>query len=154
HYSWVFGANASGMIAASQINARLLQRVSLPALFRALLWAPAVIGSALLALAMTGPLPLPVLLLGLFLFVGSAGFIMPNSGAAALGTQSRGIAGTASALMGALQFGLATASSALVGAWHDGTTLPLVAVMATCGVSALLVDRIVTGKHVTMSTEQ
>jgi DHA1 family bicyclomycin/chloramphenicol resistance-like MFS transporter len=152
-YSWVFGTNACGMIVGSQINAYLLRSVSLVSLFRAQLWAPLVIGTVLLGLFMAGPLPLPALLIGLFLFVASAGFIMPNSGAAALGTQSRSIAGTASALMGALQFGLATASSALVGAWHDGTALPLAAVMCMCGVGAWLIDRAVTGKNVTMSNE-
>jgi MFS transporter, DHA1 family, multidrug resistance protein len=152
-YSWVFGTNACGMIAGSQINARLLRSTPLTSLYRAQLWAPPMIGAALLLAVATKSAPLPVLLVGLFLFITCAGFIMPNSGAAALGTQSRNIAGTASALMGGLQFGLATGTSALVGAWHNGTALPLAAVMAACGTGAWLIDRLVTGKNVTMIDE-
>jgi DHA1 family bicyclomycin/chloramphenicol resistance-like MFS transporter len=152
-YSWVFGTNACGMIAGSQVNAYLLRRTPLTALYRAQLWAPLLIGAALLLVVATESAPLPVLLAGLFLFIAGTGFIMPNSGAAALGTQSRTIAGTASALMGGLQFGLATATSGLIGIWHDGTALPLVAVMAGCSAGAFLIDRLITGKNVTMIDE-
>lgn len=41
--------------------------------------------------------------------------------------------------MGSLQFGMGVLSGVAMSLWHDGTALPLVSVMAVCGVTALLV---------------
>lgn len=133
-YGWVFGGNALGLIAASQVNARLLRRgdIDMRHLLRRGLATAALAGVTLLALALAGWLPLPALLAGLFLYIASLGFISPNAGASALAGHGHQ-AGTASALMGALQFLLATAAGIAMGLWHDGSALPLVAALALCG---------------------
>lgn len=139
HYGWVFGANALGLITASQVNARLLRRArhDMRTLLRRGLATAALAGIVLLALALTGQLPLPLLLPGLFLYVASLGFISPNASASALAGHGHQ-AGTASALMGALQFLLATLAGAAMGLWHDGSALPLAAALAVCGGGGLL----------------
>lgn len=136
-YGWIFGANALGLVAASQLNARLLRRGSLgmQALLRRGLAAAALAGIVLFALALADRLPLPLLLAGLFLYVASLGFISPNASASALAGHGHQ-AGTASALMGALQFLLATLAGAAMGLWHDGSALPLAAALAACGGAA------------------
>jgi DHA1 family bicyclomycin/chloramphenicol resistance-like MFS transporter len=50
-------------------------------------------------------------------------------------------AGSAAALYGTLQFLAATVAGALVGRLHDGTTLPMAAVIAGCGVLAFSCHR-------------
>ncbi|GAB3258589.1 multidrug effflux MFS transporter [Chitinimonas naiadis] len=145
HYGWVFGSNALGLIAASQLNVRLLARTSLTTLLRRALWMPALAGTALLLISLLGQPPLPLLLLGLFLFVASLGFISPNGSAAALAGHGQR-AGSASALMGALQFGLATLAGIAMAAWRTDTALPLATAMAFFGVGSLLAHRLLIGR--------
>lgn len=140
HYGWVFGSNAVGLIAASQLNARLLRHRDMHWLLRRGVISVALTGTGLAGMAGLGWLPLPVLLAGLFIFIASLGFISPNASAAALTHQGRR-AGTASALMGALQFLLATLAGASMSLWHDGSALPLAVVMGLCGAGAWLVLR-------------
>lgn len=140
HFGWVFGLNALGFVAASQVNARLLKTRALTRLLHHAVLAPALAGTVLAVAGLDGWLALPLILAGFFIYVSSLGFIGPNATAAALATHGQQ-AGTASALMGALQFGLATVMGAMVGLWHDGTALPLVLVMGFCGCGAWLAHR-------------
>jgi DHA1 family bicyclomycin/chloramphenicol resistance-like MFS transporter len=135
-YGWVFGSNALGLIAASQLNGRLLARYRPERLLARALSASALLGVALLVVAATGVGGLPLLLGLLFGYMASRGFIQPNAVASALAHHPER-AGSASALYGVLQFGAATAASALVGTLHDGSARPMAAVMALCGVLAL-----------------
>jgi DHA1 family bicyclomycin/chloramphenicol resistance-like MFS transporter len=140
HYGWVFGSNAIGLIGASQLNARLLQRHDMHTLLHYGVLSVALAGTSLAGLALSGWLPLPLLLMGLFIFIASLGFISPNASAAALAHQGHR-AGTASALMGALQFLLATLAGASMSMWHDGTARPLAVIMGLCGTGAWLMLR-------------
>ncbi|HET8731297.1 MAG TPA: multidrug effflux MFS transporter [Moraxellaceae bacterium] len=136
-YGWVFGSNAIGLIAASQLNALLLRRghAGMPVLLRRGLATAAFSSLGLALLAALHLLHLPLLLAGLFVYITSLGFISPNASASALAQQGHQ-AGTASALMGALQFMLATLAGSSVSLWHDGSPLPLTSLMALCGVCA------------------
>jgi DHA1 family bicyclomycin/chloramphenicol resistance-like MFS transporter len=76
----------------------------------------------------------------LFLYVSGVGVVMPLGTTLAMAAQGRN-AGSASALIGTLQFGLGALAGALVGVLHDGTALPMAAVIALCGVGGWLVLR-------------
>ncbi len=141
HYGWIFGCNAAGLIIFSQINAWRLKKHDVTVLLCRALWLPATIGLILLAGSLTGHISLPLLLVGIFCFVASIGYIGPNSSAATLATHGQQ-AGTASALMGSLQFCLATLSGFFVNLLHDGTTFPMAMVMAICGIGAWLAHRL------------
>jgi len=134
-YAWIFGGNALGLIAASQINARLLKTRSVTELLRHALWAPPVCGMILLSIALTGFGGLPLFLLALFGFIACGGFIGPNAGACALARQGQR-AGMASAFMGAMQFGVATLISSAISLIPSHSALPMASVMAFCGISA------------------
>lgn len=142
HYGWIFGINAAGLILFSQINAWRLKKHDATVLLSRALWLPGGIGLVLLGLSLTGHITLPLLLVGIFCFVASIGYIGPNSSAATLATHGQQ-AGTASALMGSLQFGLATVAGGLVNVFHDGTTFPMTIVMAGCGIGAWLTHRLI-----------
>lgn len=146
NFGWIFGLNAAGFIVGSQINARLVSRYGTTGVLRKSVLFPAVAGIGLAVLAFVGWLPLPLLAVGFFVYVGSLGFINPNSMAAALATQGHR-AGTASALSGSLQFVFATLAGALMGFWHDGTAWPLALLMAMCGTTALLAERFLTAPY-------
>lgn len=139
-YGWVFGVNAFGLIAASQINARLLRKTPLATLLQQALWAPPLFGLLLLGIGLSGIGGLPVFLLALFGFIACGGFIGPNATAAALAEQGQR-AGMASALMGTLQFTLATLTSSAISLIHDGSARPMCTVMALCGVGSFVAYR-------------
>lgn len=79
------------------------------------------------------------LMVGLvFLFVGSQGFIFPNTSALALAPFSE-LAGSASALLGSLQMAIGAISSGAVSYLHNETAIPMTSVMAACATLSFLI---------------
>lgn len=142
HYSWIFGLNALGLIAGSQINAKLLGRFSLEGMLKMALWVPPLAGLTLVAAGFMDQAPLWMLLLAFFAFVSSLGFINPNSSSLALAPHGQR-AGMASALMGSMQFFTATIAGVILGLWHTESVMPLAVIMALCGSGAWLMLRLV-----------
>jgi len=140
-YGWFFGLNAFGLIAASQVNHRLLTGWKSDAILSRILLIVAGFGIWLLTMAFTGWGGLWGLLLPLFGFVASLGFSFPNAIAGAMAHQAHR-AGSASALLGTIQFGAATIAGAMVGAFHAHSAVPMAAVMAVCGMMALVLHRL------------
>lgn len=141
-YGAVFGANALGLIAASQVNHALLSRWRSAQLLKVVLMAMAVLGIAAVAVAWwlpakpEGVWPLLGLLLPIFGFLVTFGAASPNTSATAMSVQRSG-GGSASALLGTLQFGFGAVAGAVVGALNDGSAVPMSGVMAVCGLAAL-----------------
>ncbi len=141
HYGWLFGLNAAGLIVASQCNRALLQRVAETSILSRALVVTAAAGVLLLAAAWSGRGGLSGLLLPLFVYISSLGFVLPNVVAAALAPQGRN-AGSAAALLGTVQFGAGAAVGTLLGALGNGTAVPMAGLIAACGLSALAVHRL------------
>ena len=144
NFGWLFGLNALGLIASSQMNRRLLLRHTADAILRRANRSTAWLGLVLFAVAASGWGGLPVLLIPLFGYSASLGFTGPNAMASALAHQGAR-AGSASALIGTLQFGIATVASALVGLAGHGSALPMAAVIAGCGLLAYGAHRVLVG---------
>ena len=143
-YGWLFGFNALGLIASSQLNRRLLAHRDAEAILRRANRATVLLGLVLLAVAAGGWGGLPGLLIPLFGYLASLGFTAPNATALALARQGAR-AGSASALLGTLQFGVATLSSAAVGLLGAGSALPMAGVIAGCGLLAYVAHRLLVG---------
>jgi DHA1 family bicyclomycin/chloramphenicol resistance-like MFS transporter len=137
HYGWLFGANALGIIGGSQLNRWLLRRHPAAHILRVANGITAACGLALLAAAWSVPAHLPLLLVPLFAYVASLGFSYANAAALAM-APFPSTAGSASALLGTVQFGAAALAGCAVGWLHDGTSLPMAATIAACGVLALM----------------
>jgi MFS transporter, DHA1 family, multidrug resistance protein len=135
-----FGCNAFGLIAASQINHRLLARWKSDVILSRVIFLLACWGIALFIVAWTGWGGFWGLVPLLFCYIASLGFSFPNATAGALAHQSHR-AGSASALMGTLQFGTATIAGLLVGALHPHSAVPLASVVAGGGLLALFLHR-------------
>jgi MFS transporter, DHA1 family, multidrug resistance protein len=132
-----FGTNAVGIIIASQINRWLATRTDPRRIVRILLGVALSSGLVLLFDASSGSGGFAGILIPLFFFISSHGFILPNTTALAMAPH-REIAGSASALLGTLQFVLGSVSGALVGTFANGTAVPLAAVIAGCGIAAFV----------------
>ncbi len=139
-YGLFFGANAIGIIAASQINRWLANRFDASNIVSVVLPVAMTAGLVLAVDAYTGFGGFPGILVPLFVFIACHGFVMPNTTALAMAPHGR-VAGSASALMGTLQFVLGATAGILVGALGDGTAVPFAAVIATCGAGAFAVYR-------------
>ncbi|MBI1765493.1 MAG: multidrug effflux MFS transporter [Acidobacteria bacterium] len=137
----LFGVNAFGLIAASQINHRLLARWKPDEILHWVVLLIACFGLVMLLMAWTRLGGMWTVWPPLFAFVSALGFSFPNMIAGAMAHQAER-AGSASALVGTLQFGAATLAGSLVGVFHNASAVPMAAVIAGCGCLALLLHRI------------
>lgn len=136
-FSWMYGANALALIAASQWNHRLLATRHPDRVLHAALVALCLFGAALTAATVSTLLGLPGVLLALFFCIGMMGFTAPNSAAGAMAPHGAQ-AGSASALLGTLRFGIATVGSAVAGVFNDGSARPMAMAIAVFGIAGWL----------------
>jgi DHA1 family bicyclomycin/chloramphenicol resistance-like MFS transporter len=137
HYGWIFGSNAFGLIAASQINVRLLKKTPPEKILRYSFGILA-LASISLVLATVARLGFWGLVIPLFVYIATLGITLPNTAAAALSSEGAR-AGSASAFLGTMQFTLAAITSAAVSSFDTGTSMPMSATMASCGALGLWV---------------
>lgn len=136
-YSTLFAINAIGLVTGAQVAARLMGRFRPASIVRPALAIYATVAVLLVALELSGSVPLVLLAALLFIAIASSAFVTPVTSVMAL--ESFGaISGTAAALMGALQFGAGAITSLIVGVSANGTALPMLATIALCGVTACL----------------
>lgn len=134
-YSLVFGVNSLAIMISAIIATRLAGRVAYRTMLGGGVIALLLISVALLAVVLIGVSMIPVLVL-LFVFQGSVGFIYGNATTLALG-EARHHAGTGSAFLGAFQFLLGAVVSPLVGLAGDHDARPMgIAMAAAAAISA------------------
>jgi len=137
-YGLVFALLAGGLILASQINRFLLKRYRSEQIINTALISMTITGLVLMLIAYNNWITLPGMLLMQFIYLSCLGYILPNSSAMAMSPFTKG-AGSASALMGALQMGIGAGVSIMLSFIQNGTTIPMITVMAICGFISLLV---------------
>ena len=134
-YGLLFGLNASGLIAASQLNTWLLRHYSFQQILRGLTLVSLLADLFLLGLARTGWGGLYGLEVPLFVVVSCVGLVSPNATAGAL-QRHAAHAGSAASLLGTLSYSCGTLAALATSALADGTTLPMALVVAACGLLA------------------
>jgi DHA1 family bicyclomycin/chloramphenicol resistance-like MFS transporter len=137
YYSFLFGLNIAAIMAGAFANSRLVSRVGRLRMLGLGTSMVAAAGLALLAAALTGVAGLTGIVLPLFFYLGALNLIAANAMARVLDFFPS-TAGTVAALFGMAHFGLGAVTGALVGQLHDGTPVPMAAVIAACGAVAFL----------------
>ena len=135
-FGLLFGVNILAMAVMNMINMRLIGRVQLFSILRTGSILAATAAMILLLTAKTGLGGLAGIMIPVVIYVGCIGLTGPNSNALALSHFPKS-AGTANAMAGAIRFGVGGISAAMVGVLHDGTALPMAAVMAGCGILSI-----------------
>ena len=136
-FGLVFGAGAVFLIAATQLNVRLLDHTGPAQVMAGGLVLGVLASAALLVVASTGGGLVP-LLAALWTVLAAVGLVMPNAPALALARHAEA-AGTAAALLGAVQFGVGAIAAPLVGLLGtDATAMGLVMLGGTVTAMALL----------------
>ena len=141
YYGLLFGTNALSLIVCSQISARLLRTYTPRQLQRRALTALACASLAAVALTLAGWMSLPLLMLCLICYMGSQGFVNPNSAALALADQGKRL-GAASALLGTLQLSCGALAGFAVSAWQTDSALPLTTTLAACACLSWISGRV------------
>jgi DHA1 family bicyclomycin/chloramphenicol resistance-like MFS transporter len=135
-YSVLFAMNGLGLIAGSQVNARLVGRYGPGRLLRAGLLSIATSAATLLTVVLAGGLGVWAVLIPMFVIVSSLSFVLPNSTALALADHPE-VAGTASALLGVGQFLIGALVAPLVGAGGTRSAVPMATIMTVVALAAL-----------------
>lgn len=133
-----FGTNAVGIITASQVNRWLAHRTDARHVLRMVLPVSLLAGVTLLVNAATGFGGFAGILVPLFVFIATHGFVMPNTTALAMAPHGS-VAGSASALLGSVQFVIGAIAGTLVGAIGTASAVPLALVIAACGTGAFAI---------------
>jgi DHA1 family bicyclomycin/chloramphenicol resistance-like MFS transporter len=136
-YSLAFAMNGLGLIAASQVNARVVERVGPRRLLRRAIACVMTSAVVLLVVVLVGDLPVWAILAPMFAIVSSLAFVLPNATALALADHA-GVAGTASALLGVIQFIVGAIAAPFVGAAGPDTAVPMGVVMVVLAAGALV----------------
>ena len=142
-YSVLFAMNGLGLIAGSQVNARLVGRYGPATLLRAGLTTIAAAACTLLVVVLIGGLGVAAVLAPMFVIVSSLAFVLPNSTALALADHPE-VAGTASALLGMGQFVIGALVAPIVGAGGTDSAVPMATVMTIAALAALGARRVAT----------
>lgn len=143
HFGFFFGANAMGLIGATQINRKLLHTHQPYSILHVSTLASLIVGILVAVVAWTGWGGMWGVAATLFLLLTALGFVGANGTACALANQGHR-AGSASALIGTLQFfisAIAGMISAQLALWDKfgGSLLSMATVISFCTiVSALL----------------
>ena len=145
-YGWLFGSNAAGIIAFTQVNRRLLLRYDAGRILGIANLLSFLFCLVLLAMAVTNAAGLIGILVPLFFVVSLRGLTFPNASAGAMAPFPEK-AGSASALLGSVQFAIAAIASAAVGIFHNGTAVPMAGVITVCGLLAFVSYRSLALKH-------
>ncbi len=140
YYGVLFGISIVGIMATNFVNVKLVPKTGSTALLIRGTAFAALAGTLLAIAARNDWGGLAGLVVPLFVFVGTTGFIVANSIAGAL-SHFPERAGAVSALVGAMQYGSGIASSALVGSFADGTPWPMAAIIAITGIGSFLCAR-------------
>ncbi|GHE53148.1 Bcr/CflA family drug resistance efflux transporter [Streptomyces vinaceus] len=138
-FSLLFGLNSVGLIAAGQINGKLL--VGRVRLDKVLGLGLAVITAAsvsllLMSTGVFGEVGLVPIASALFVLMSAMGLVLPNTNALAL-MRTPHAAGSASALLGTSSFLVGAIASPLVGIAGEDTAVPMALVQLVCSLLAV-----------------
>lgn len=139
-FGLIFGLCSCGLVAGSQINARLLPRLGLSFMLRLISRISLAATATLAVLAFSGVHILPVIVAPIFFALSCQGFSNANTSVGAL-SRHAAHAGSASALMGVAQYALGATSGLLVGLLTDGTPRGMAALMLCGSLGAVIADR-------------
>jgi DHA1 family bicyclomycin/chloramphenicol resistance-like MFS transporter len=140
-FSLAFAMNGLGLIGASQVNARVVERLGPTRLLGRALICVVAAAVSLLVVVSVGGLGVWFVLVPMFVIVSSLAFVIPNATALALADHPT-VAGTASALLGVIQFLIGALVAPLVGVAGQDTAVPMGVIMATMAIGALSAQRL------------
>ncbi|MBL4747586.1 MAG: multidrug effflux MFS transporter [Magnetovibrio sp.] len=139
-FGFAFGFVVIGFMVGAQISGHFAKRVGIA---RMVEWGgrlAIVSGSIGLTVQFFVPPSVFSVIIPMALYLVSVGLVLPNAMAGAIAPH-QDMAGAASALFGFVQMAMAGCVGMLVGRLHDGTPVPMMAIITACGVLGWLFTR-------------
>ncbi|HEY0743806.1 MAG TPA: Bcr/CflA family multidrug efflux MFS transporter [Chryseosolibacter sp.] len=143
-YGWIFAGIAAVIIGTTQLNHLLLRRYTSQQVIKVNIMIQSAIGILLIIGTWLGWYDKLWLVILIALFLAGHGLTNPNATALSLAPFTRHT-GSAASLGGSFRMAMGGVGSALVSAFHNGTAMPMIAVMTGCvivGALFLLAGRI------------
>ncbi|MCF4099388.1 multidrug effflux MFS transporter [Maritalea mediterranea] len=140
-FSLAFAVNASGFFVASQFSATIMGKIGPERLIRGATLGYATMVIILLGVFFFGFGSLPALIILFIIANAFMGLIIPTSMVLAL-EEHGPIAGAAASLGGTMQMLLGAFAMGISSAIFNGTPVPMLAVIALCGIGAFVLARI------------
>jgi len=137
YFGFLYGSNVLTISLLSWINSRVIERVGLGPMLTRATRLSMLAGIAVLFFALTGIGGLWGIYPSLVAFIGCLGLIGANSAAGMLDPYGK-TAGIASSVMGAGRFLFGFFASSMVGIFHNGTPVPMAAIICVSSVLAFL----------------
>ncbi len=135
-YGLLFGLNVMMLIILNFLNSRLVTRFGAERMLRFGLTLMLLASLLLLSTSQLQHPPLWLLVIATAFYIGLNGLIMSNAIAGFMSLFPK-LAGTASAFTGTTRFGLGSIAGTVASLLHNGTFVPMVSVMAACGLLAI-----------------
>ena len=146
-FGLVFGLCSCGLIAGSQLNARLMPRFGLSRMLRVVSRVSLIATTVLLVVAWSGAPSLWMVIVPVFFAISCQGFNNGNTSVGAMGRHAAH-AGSAAALLGVMQFSLGATSGLLVGLVTDGTPRGMALLMFCGSLCAVIADLFRAGRRI------
>jgi DHA1 family bicyclomycin/chloramphenicol resistance-like MFS transporter len=138
-FALVFSLNAFGFITGTQVNARLVRQYGPAHMLRAALIVYFIGAFLLLGAVLTGFGGLIGIVVPLFILFATIG-AAPTNALALAQEHYPHMAGSATALFGSIQFGIGALIGVLAGFAHDGTALPMAAIIVAAATVSLILN--------------
>jgi len=139
-FGFAFGFVVVGYMVGAQVGGRMTKRRGVARMVGLGGRLAAMTGLAGFLVQVLMPSSVFSVIMPMALYLVSVGIILPNAMAGAIGPHQN-MAGAASALLGFVQMAMAAGAGVLVGVLHDGTPVPMMAVVALCGLLTLVYAR-------------
>ena len=140
-YGLCFAGVATGLMAGNFVSVKIGARFGIDAMLRAGTTIGAAAGLVMAGLAWAGVATVPSVIVPMFGFAFGLGFVLPNAAAGAIGPFPR-MAGLASAVLGFVQLTGSALYAVGVSRFYDGTLRPMTTAVATAGIGAVAIFRL------------
>lgn len=135
YFGFLVGLNVIAMMLASTINGRYVEKLGTQTLTRYAIFVPLLSSALMITLSFFHQPPLALIVIASILFMGPMGILGSGFMAGAM-RNADGNNGSVTALAGTSRFGLGAVSGVVVSLLHNGTFIPMLGTMATCGIIA------------------
>ncbi|NLQ17864.1 Bcr/CflA family multidrug efflux MFS transporter [Marinomonas sp. M1K-6] len=137
HFGFLVGLNVIAMMLASTINGRYVEKLGTEVLSKYAIYIPLVASTLMIALSFFNHPPLWLIIVSSMLFMGPMGILGSGFMAGAL-KHAGNHNGSVTALAGTSRFALGALGGVVVSILHNGTFIPMLATIATCGIIAFV----------------
>jgi MFS transporter, DHA1 family, multidrug resistance protein len=152
HFGFLVGLNVISMMLASTINSRYVEKLGTEVLSKYAIYVPLAASALMITLSFFNHPPLWLIIVSSMLFMGPMGILGGGFMAGAL-KHAGSHNGSVTALAGTSRFAMGALGGAVVSILHNGTFVPMLGTIATCGIIAFICFKI-TVKHVKPPTTQ